>query len=303
VNQALGLAYWLGWWSDGLQLQFVHGQCCSTSHITFLWGPGVVSIRQLYSDANKVCPGGLCPAIPLPKALCFVVHLLYRVPASKQQQQQQQQQACSPAASEPPPQQQQQEQQQQAIMDTAAEAAALLMLPHVASVALLHWAASRSPSAARPENVTAALELIYSLLDWDPDMMPTWCADPENNPQGVIDSNIGLQHQQQQPERTASQSQSSQCDSEQSLSEGCQQDTMQWWMTGELLEQALELTSTFVQKFWALLSSGEAAGDAAAAAAGAATGPAGGSISSSGGGNSSCQSTTVTSNSSSSTAA
>jgi len=54
---------------------------------------------------------------------------------------------------------------------------------------------------------------------------------------------------------------------------------MQWWMTGELLEQALELTSTFVQKVWALLTSGEAAAVAVGAA------PDGGSSSS--GGNSS----------------
>jgi len=73
---------------------------------------------------------------------------------------------------------------------------------------------------------------------------------------------------------------------------------MQWWMTGELLEQALELTSTFVQKVWALLTSGEATVAAAAAAVGAA--PDGGS-SSSGTPNGSSGTTSSSSSSSSAT--
>jgi len=127
------------------------------------------------------------------------------------------------------------------------------VLPHRAAVALLHFAANHSMRHEEMPTVSIAVDLARALLA---------CSSVQQDLERNLRSQLPAwrQPEQQQPGRAGSQPQSSACDSEDPLSEGCQQDTMQWWMTGELLEQALELTSTFVQKFSALLMSGEAAG-------------------------------------------
>jgi len=165
------------------------------------------------------------------------------------------------------------QQQQQPAEDGTA---AWVVLSHLATVALLHYAAHQSATPKNLPRVVSALNLARGLLA---------SSRVQQVREDSLRSQLSQQQQQhpQQPRQTLPQPRSSTCDSEESLSEGYQQDTMQWWMTGELLEQALELTSRFVQKFWVLLTGWEAAaaGSAPAAPLTAATLSAGGSSSSS----------------------
>jgi len=161
----------------------------------------------------------------------------------------------------PTQQQPRQEQQEQQTKDTAA----LLLLASLSAVAVLRWAAGRPMKAADVSHIAAALKLTAQLLLWTrTNVIATPCSAQVDSQETA---NRNHAQQQQQPGLTAPQPQSSVCDSAEAVDQGCQQGTMQWWLTGELLEQALGLVSSFIQKFWALLTAEEAAAAAAVGAA------------------------------------
>jgi len=138
-----------------------------------------------------------------------------------------------------PTQQQQQEEQQK-----KKDAAATMSLASLSAVAVLRWAAARPLKAAEVSHIAAALKLTAQLLHWTIVIASSYSS--QLDPQQTANRSH-MQQQQQQRQQPL--------------------PPMQWWLTGELLEQALGLTSTFVQKFWALLTAEEAAAAAAVGAA------------------------------------